>query len=205
MKEWFTNIYHTNGFAGQESISGMGSSLIQTETIRKEIILLLEKLKIRRLLDAPCGDFFWMKEVELSIEQYIGLDIVQALIEKNQEKYSNEQRCFITGNLSSMELPQVDLILCRDCLVHFSFEYCFETIRNFKRSKSRYFLATTFTNRKINQELEKEIWRPLNLELAPFRFPLPLAVINENCTENGGQYNDKSLGLWLLDDINLEI
>jgi hypothetical protein len=39
------------------------------------------------------------------------------------------------------------------------------------------------------------------MRLAPFYFPEPLLIVNEGCTEEAGQYTDKSLGLWLLSDI----
>jgi hypothetical protein len=41
----------------------------------------------------------------------------------------------------------------------------------------------------------------LNLQYAPFLFPAPLAVINESCTEAGGDYADKSLALWRVEDL----
>lgn len=60
---------------------------------------------------------------------------------------------------------------------------------------SRYLLTTTYTERQINVESATGGWRPLDLQLPPFNFPAPLAVINENCTEGDGQYADKSFGV----------
>ena len=60
------------------------------------------------------------------------------------------------------------------------------------------------TDRVSNSDLSgNDFWRPLNLELSPFDFPKPLKIINEKCTEYNGIYADKSLGLWLLDDIKI--
>jgi hypothetical protein len=36
----------------------------------------------------------------------------------------------------------------------------------------------------------------MNFERPPFRLGSPLACIVEGCTEAGGAYADKSLGLW---------
>ena len=44
-------------------------------------------------------------------------------------------------------------------------------------------------------------WRPLNLERAPFGFPPPREVLREGCTEQGGTFADKSLGLWSVNDL----
>jgi hypothetical protein len=41
----------------------------------------------------------------------------------------------------------------------------------------------------------------LNLISAPFQLPRPLALLNEGCTEGGGAYADKSLGVWSLAEI----
>ena len=67
----FNSIYRNNTWDGDESISGPGASLRHTEAIRRELPLLIERLGIRTLLDAPCGDFNWMKETKLRLDRYI--------------------------------------------------------------------------------------------------------------------------------------
>jgi glycosyltransferase involved in cell wall biosynthesis len=44
-------------------------------------------------------------------------------------------------------------------------------------------------------------WHPLNLMAPPFNFPPPIQLLNEQCTEDNGNYIDKSLALWKLDDL----
>lgn len=65
LKNKFTEIHDKNLFFGKESISGTGSDLIQTKVISKEIPLLLKKYNVKTFMDAPCGDLYWMKHVEL--------------------------------------------------------------------------------------------------------------------------------------------
>ena len=77
-----------------------------------------------------------------------------------------------------------------------------KVIDNFMKSGSKYLLTTTFVNRTRNDDLGKGFWRTLNLEIAPFQFPMPIKILNEKCTEYGGAYSDKSLGLWVLKDIH---
>ena len=93
------------------------------------------------------------------------------------------------------------MILCRDCLVHLSYDDIFRALRNIKASGSTYLLATTFVSRVTNFDCKTGSWRVLNLEKPPFLFPSPLRLVTENCTENGGIYADKSLALWRLNDI----
>jgi hypothetical protein len=198
----FTNVYQKNLFKGKESRSGEGSNSIQTAAIRKEIPSLIKELKIKSLIDAPCGDFFWMREVELPVERYIGVEIVKELVEKNQNKFGDRQNIFMELNIIKDEIPMADMILCRDCLVHLSFKHGIQVINNFKRSGSKYLLITTFVDRLSNNDLGKGFWRTINIEKPPFNFPNPIKIINEKCTEHNGEYSDKSLGLYLLKDIH---
>ena len=96
-----------------------------------------------------------------------------------------------------------DLIFSRDCLVHLSFDAALCVVANFKRSGAKYLLTTTFTQRDRNNDLigKDQFWRPLNLQLSPFSFPAPVLLIDEGGTEELGQYPDKCLGLWLLEDL----
>lgn len=205
LKKRFSQIYRENIFGGGVSRSGEGSDLVQTEIIRREIPLLLKRLGARSLLDAPCGDWHWMQKTTLGIDKYIGVDLVEEMIALNNKQFGNDNVSFISLDLTRDALPDVDVILSRDCLVHLSSEDALRVIENFKRSGARYLLTTTFTDRSKNVELagRNAFWRPLNMQLAPFDFPEPMALINEGCTEERGKYRDKCLGLWKLADIHI--
>jgi hypothetical protein len=152
------------------------------------------------MLDIACGDFYWMSRVDLRTVDYTGADIVADLIMHNR-RYEMSNIRFRKLDLLKEKLPKVDLVLCRDCLVHFSFKDAFAALRNVCESGSTYVLTTTFTSRRCNRDIATGQWRPLNLEDAPFSFPLPLKSIDEGCTECEGAFSDKSLGLWRVADI----
>ena len=201
LSEKFTDIYNNNTFGGKESRSGEGSNLVQTSVVQHELPKLLEELGVKVFLDAPCGDLYWIKETPLNVEKYIGVDIVEALVEKNKNQFQDDHsREFHCLNLVEDILPRADVIFCRDCLVHLHYEDIKKVISNFKKSKSTYLLTTTYTDRNRNTDLIG-VWRPLNLQAAPFNFPCPIKLINERCTEGNNQFTDKCLGLWLLEDI----
>ena len=202
-KTVFTDIYKTKKWGGAkaDSVSGPGSDLRQTATIVKELPVLISEFNISTLLDVPCGDFHWMQNVDLSGIKYIGVDIVDALINKNNQLYVSSGRTFQKLNLLEDRLPKVDLIFCRDCLVHFSFEDLLQALNNICKSNSEYLVTTTFTAREQNKDITTGKWRPLNLQLAPFMLPKPLKLINEGCSEGNGVYSDKSLGVWKISDI----
>lgn len=197
----FSDVYAGNKFRGKESISGPGSAINQTSVIVTELPKLFDDFGIQTILDIPCGDFHWMKRVSLECISYIGADIVADLIQKNKQLYEKENIHFRKLDLIKDRLPRVDLILCRDCLVHLSFKDTFAALQNVCASESTYFLATTFTGRQHNHDIATGQWHSLNLEIAPFMLPPPLKTINERNTENGEAYKDKSLGLWRVANI----
>ena len=191
--------YHANKYL--ESRSGVGSSIEVTETIREKLPALLKDLKINSMLDIPCGDFNWLKKVNLDFLTYIGADLVSGAIQHNKEKFSAKNRKFIKLDILIDELPKVDLIFCRDLLVHFSLNHIEKSINNIKKSNSKYLLTTSFPTKKENKDIITGRWRPINLEMPPFSFPKPVQIINENCQEGVEKNYDKSLCLWKISDL----
>lgn len=200
----FTAIYKTNAWGHAQSVSGPGSSLEETKVIRKELPFILKKYNIESISDAPCGDFFWMKEVDLHKFKYTGFDIVAALIEDNKKKFETNKIKFAKANIITDVLPKSDVIICRDALVHLPTSDITETLRNFKKSNSKYILITHYPNTKVNEEIAyMGNWRSLNFTIAPFNFPKPLIIIKEDPDNRVGVLRDKSLALWRLSDINI--
>jgi hypothetical protein len=190
-------------FAGhEESISGPGSSLAQTGEIRRRLPLLFASLEINSMLDAPCGDHNWLRHVDLKLEKYVGVDIVPQVVGQNRSRYESQIKKFYALDITKDFLPQCDLILCRDCLVHLSFSDIFAALRNLRDSGAKYLLTTTFPKRRENTDIRTGDWRTLNFQLPPFNFPPPRQLINERCTEANGKFTDKSLGLWSFSDIS---
>lgn len=203
-EELFTYIFKSNAWGGRDSASGTGSDISQTRLVISVLPELLRHLGISTLLDVPCGDFHWMASVDLGGINYIGGDIVNAIIHDNK-KFKRENIVFQKLDIVDDALPTSDLILCRDCLVHFCIKDIFRTLNNIFKSKSQYLLTTTFTNRAQNYEIQTGQWRPLNLQISPFNFPQPLTTIVEGCTEGDGAFADKTLALWKIDDIKKHI
>lgn len=197
----FTAIYRRNAFGGRDSVSGPGSDVHQTRIVARELPALCNDLNITSMLDIPCGDFHWMKSVDLQHCDYTGADIVEELVQKNQERYARDGVRFQYANLIEDHLPRVDLVFCRDCLVHFSFADVLSALESVCKSQSEYLLTTTFTGMRDNRDIVTGQWRAINLELAPFALPKPLKTIVEECTECDGAYEDKALGLWKIADV----
>jgi len=203
LQECFTLAYD-QAIAGKwgqlESVSGPGSTLQQTDIVRSFLPKILAEFNIISILDAPCGDFYWMQYVKLNDCYYAGIDIVEEMIEKNICRYRTPDRSFSCKDLLNDTLPYADLIISRDFFVHLSDADIYKALHNFKQSGAKYILTTTFPTR-TNQDMASGGWRPINLQRYPFNFPEPLIIVNEQCTEQNGIYADKSLALWKLDDI----
>ena len=198
MEEIFLAIYHGNLWGSQESRSGPGSTLSRAADFLPDLVALLGTLNTRVLVDAPCGDFTWAAPLADAVERYIGVDVVGEIIRRNQRLASGPARVFLHGDLTRDPIPSADVILCRDCLVHFAFADIWRAFRNFQESGGRYLLTTTFIERDGNPDIATGGWRPLNLERPPFCLPPPVAVIDERCLHSGGTVRDKRLGLWEL-------
>src|SRR5262249_34735339 len=103
-----------------ESLSGPGSTLAQTAGLRERLPLLLEALGVRSLVDAPCGDHHWLGRTALGVEHYVGLDVLQELVERNVHYHGSPLRRFACADVRVDPIPAADAILCRDLLVHLS-------------------------------------------------------------------------------------
>ena len=178
-----------------ESVSGRGSTLGRTTVIRRALPLLLNEVGAKVILDAPCGDFNWMQHTELRAVRYIGADVVPGLISRNRERYSSVGREFVTLDITKDSLPRVDVILCRDCFIHFSFRDIRAALTNFKKSDSEYLFITTHTGVRKHRNIATGEGRNVNLQLPPFNFPEPFNIVVED-PELG-----KCLGIWRLQQL----
>ena len=193
MKTVFDEIYEKNKWNSKESVSGVGSTLRKTKKIREFLPEIINENGIKSILDAPCGDFNWMKEVDLGDTQYIGGDIVKGLIDKCNEKYSAENRSFSYLDIASQELPKVDAILCRDCMIHLPNEKVIEVLKNIKKAGIRWVLLTTYPEVDANKKIREGSWRKINLQQEPFNLPPPTRLYDEGEKGwNGGKF----IGVW---------
>ena len=204
MEDIFLAIYEGNQWGSPESRSGPGSTLARAADFLPDLVTLLQTLNTRVLVDAPCGDFNWAGAVAMAVEEYIGIDVVREIVARNQLIASSPNAVFLHRDLTRDPLPIADVVLCRDCLVHFSLSDIRRALHNFKQSGSSYLLTTTFVEHDDNPDIATGEWRPLNLERPPFCFPPPLAVVDERCLHTGGVFRDKRLGLWELADLRIE-
>ena len=187
----FTNIYNKKvWFGNKESLSGSGSSLKTTDRLRTDLPKVLTKLKTSRLIDVGCGDFNWMRLVDLPCN-YIGLDIVEPLILENNRKYKSDGVTFMHCNAIEDILPVGDTILCRDVVFHLSFNDGIKLLQNVQKSGAKYLITTSHSEVDVNKDIRTGNFRRINLELAPYSLPKPIERLEDNPLEK-----DRFLGVW---------
>jgi len=169
----FKTIYEKNIWASNESVSGDGSEKAYTENLRTWLIDSIPKYQITTIVDSPCGDFNWMRYVLPHVSvKYIGLDIVEELIQVNIDKYSSEAINFKKLNIISEPIPSCDLLIVRDCLFHFSYKDINNFLENIKNTDYKYLLTTShIVDRSFeNTDIRTGDFRIINLFKYPFNF-----------------------------------
>jgi hypothetical protein len=166
----FTEIYTTNAWGSQESVSGPGSTLAKTEQLRVTLPHLCKTLQVKTLADIGCGDWNWMRHVDLSGINYAGFDIVEAIVQSNTKTFSSSNVCFAKYDCFDLLFTaHADLWLVRDVLGCYSFESIQRFFQTFRNTIVPYLALTSVaTDRNINAE--DGSYRPLNFELPPFSF-----------------------------------
>lgn len=181
-QEIFTEYWKKNHWNNNESKSGSGSTLLYTANIRREIPLLIDRLRVTSILDAPCGDFNWFKEVLFTERvSYIGADIVKDMIEDLSVTYLNHfDKKFIVLDVISDKLPSVDIWMCRDLIFHLPTNDIFKLINNFLSSDINYLLITSHADSEIsNNNTFMGGFRLFNLMNKPLCLPDPDVKIKD--------------------------
>ncbi|QMU58277.1 MAG: methyltransferase domain-containing protein [Boseongicola sp.] len=169
---------------GKHPRSGVGSSLALTARIREALPGLFDRYEVQSFVDAPCGDWSWMQEVDLQGVDYVGLDISESLIAANQAAYARDGVSFAVADVTSDPLPKADLFMCRDCLFHLKYWLRWEFFQRFVASGSRYLLTTMHAveaNRNVRDNGRFQAFNPTK---SPFDFPEPVEAVVETATRN---------------------
>jgi hypothetical protein len=183
VEDRFTEIYKSNYWGNNESVSGSGSTLLYTENLRNKLPDLFQKYSIKSIFDAPCGDLNWMKLLLAQVKiNYIGGDIVKEIISSHISSYKDSSTDFIHIDLIKDKFPSADLMICRDCLFHLSFEDTRALLNNFINSNIPYLLTTTHKNVSSfqNQNIQTGGYREIDLFSAPYLFDInPIERIDD--------------------------
>lgn len=178
LEQIFTEIYQSSSWGSKESRSGPSATLERTTELREQLPQLFQTLGITSLFDAGCGDWTWMREVNLSDITYIGADIVTPLIETLQNTFTTSTVKFQKMNIMEEPPETADLWLVRDMANLYSFSEIQTLIEKFLESESR-FLAITSVEDSENSDGITPSWRPIDFMKAPFHLPTPIVQLDD--------------------------
>lgn len=161
-----------------ETLCGAGSTLANTRHMRGKLIGLLHEIGVESILDAPCGDFNWMNEVNLEGIDYIGADLND---DNLLAALRRAPQCdFRSLDIVNDDLPYADLMLCRDFHQHLPDYKVLKALYNFRMSGIPWLLTTTHNAGAKNIDIDRDgMFRPINLLMAPFNFPEAQFVIED--------------------------
>ena len=188
----FTDAFEDRIWKDEESLSGPGSTLHYTSELRSTLPALIRSLGCKSMQDAPCGDFNWMKEVDLTGIDYHGSDIVPEMITDLQVKYP--QHKFTVQDITNDKFDCVDFVLCRDVLFHLSNNDVAKVLYNFVQSGSEWLATSHFFQADAMPDAVSDptTFRLVNLTAAPFYFAPPDYLLKD-CVPN---FTRRWLGVW---------
>jgi hypothetical protein len=190
-KEAFQRIYNENRWQSPESRSGHGSVVSYTKRLIPRLEKLLLDLEVKTFLDAPCGDFNWIRHMRLPEgARYLGGDIVPELIKELQAKHGGPKYEFSVMDIVEGPLPAADFWLCRAALFHLPNRDILTTLELFAASQIRYLLTTTSNFPRENRDIEPGGFRFLNLRRPPFNLPRPLRSVTDFVAPEAPSYLD---------------
>ena len=189
-KKIFTSIYKSNHWVQNSeglpekfiSVSGHGSNIntAQYKNLNFNFNNMLEKYNINSIIDMPCGDFLWINNTILGKKiRYLGIDIVDELISKNNKTYKNNHIEFLAKDIVEFKTEEkYDLVLIRDLFIHIKNSDIKKIINNLKKMQIKYI---ALNNYEISQNKDVVVGqhRKVNILVEPFNFPKPIFSFND--------------------------
>jgi hypothetical protein len=129
---------------------------------------LLAELKVRTFLDAPCGDFNWMRHIRLPDQTcYLGGDIVAPLIKNLHNEHGGPRHTFQVIDIAERPDCCRQSLACRDVLLHLSNRDVLKVPELFSNSNVKHILTMTFDFVRENRDIGVGGIRLINLRLLP--------------------------------------
>lgn len=160
----FDDIYERGGWSGRGS--GPGS---QPEYVEEYVIFLKNFMlfnRIRSVVDFGCGDLNFHKYIDWSKIQYLGIDCVESVIERNIATWQAENVQFRCNDLNDFTYPPTDLLIVKDVLQHWPNKM----IQRFLRMKhnARWIILVNDYSEENAHDIRLGECRPINLHRRPF-------------------------------------
>jgi SAM-dependent methyltransferase len=185
----FESIYRRNSWSGTETRSGPGSTLGATERLQRILPELMQGLGARSILDASCGEGYWMPE----LPGYVGVDISMTALLAAKERHPD--RRYLRQDICTDELPMVDLVFCRDALQHLSLAEGLVALRNFRLTGATWFMCSTHEG-GLNVDISAGGYYEPDMQAPPFSLGTPWMMVEDGFWNDCEPYPNKYMGMW---------
>jgi len=118
----FTSIYENNRWGGERGgfYSGSGSTAYYANAYAEMVRGFIREQGVSTVVDLGCGDFAVGSLIVSNDIDYVGVDIVADLINRNRERFNSQHITFQHLDIVSSPLPGGELCLIRQVLQHLS-------------------------------------------------------------------------------------
>lgn len=165
----FTQIY-SMGSWDESGFSLSGSQVEITQEYMEYLQNFLKENKISSVVDLGCGDWAFSRYIDWEGIDYLGIDIVQSVIDRNQQLFSKQNVRFIHTDALNIDLPEADLLLCKDLFQHLP-NYAILQILE-QTGKYKHCLITNYVDQRTLSSHNRDIavggYRPIDLAALPF-------------------------------------
>jgi SAM-dependent methyltransferase len=160
----FERIYRQNTWGYG---SGHGSIPRTTKDYRSYIEGFIAANRVTSVVDVGCGDWQYSRLIDWHGADYLGLDVVPDLVERDQREFGGPGVRFDVSPADLADVPTADLLITKDVLQHVPNAKVSELVGALTRFK--YALITNdIAGSEPNGDIEAGGWRAVDLRLPPF-------------------------------------
>ena len=166
--------------------SGEGSDIAYCGRYAEVLVKIIQDFRVGSVLDLGCGDWQhgFSRHINWAGVNYLGIDVVAAVVERNQKEFGSEHIRFQHGNILDCEPPGADLILIKDVIQHWSNASVLRLLPKLKAFGLALVTNDLFSShrRTLNQDIPDADYRPIDVMAPPFNVPGMEVMLYSNAT-----------------------
>jgi SAM-dependent methyltransferase len=137
-EEVFTEIYQRHRWGGAQGEFYSGDGTVDEQVVSAYISMVGEEASREKFMgltfvDLGCGDFRIGRQLLPLCSAYVGVDVVEPLIRRNQEKYGTATTRFMHLDIVNDALPDGDICFVRQVLQHLSNRQIVSVLQKLKK------------------------------------------------------------------------
>lgn len=151
------------------SSSGPGSTLEQGWPFIQYLQSFLnEHNDVKTVVDLGCGDWVLAREIDWGSRNYIGIEVVPELVDRNQAAFGSDKVRFVHLDAGYDTMPAGDLLICKDVLMHLPNAIVAQILEKSKKYKYCIFVNDFNSADTRNIDVHTSGFRFLDLTKKPF-------------------------------------